>query len=54
MKVILLIVVLLQLSLAFYSEGLTRSLAELSAFVLVVGLALHKLSMKNNPSNQGK
>ncbi|UUM31453.1 hypothetical protein [Vibrio japonicus] len=38
MKVILILAIVLQVIVATQSDGLTRSLAELSAFVLVLGL----------------
>ncbi|NIY81628.1 hypothetical protein [Vibrio hepatarius] len=38
MKAILILAIVLQVILATQSEGLTRSLAELSAFLLVLGL----------------
>ncbi|WP_435248821.1 hypothetical protein ACMAZD_05330 [Vibrio sp. nBUS_14] len=42
MKIALIIAVLLQIGLAVTSSGLTRSLAELTAFVLVLVLVLMK------------
>ncbi|WP_454441845.1 hypothetical protein [Vibrio bathopelagicus] len=42
MKISLIIAVLLQIGQAVTSAGLTRSLAELTAFVLVVVLVLMK------------
>ena len=42
MKIALIIAVLLQIGLAVNSSGLTRSLAELTAFVLVLVLVLMK------------
>jgi len=38
MKAILIVAIVLQVIVATQSEGLTRSLAELCAFLLVVGL----------------
>ena len=38
MRVILVIAVILQIIVAVQSEGLTRALAELSAFLLVLGI----------------
>ena len=42
MKIALIIAVLLQIGLAVTSSGLTRSLAEFTAFVLVLVLVLMK------------
>lgn len=42
-KAILIFAVVVQIVLAIQTEGLTRALAELSAFLLLVGLvAMHK------------
>ena len=48
MKIALIIAVLLQIGQAVTSSGLTRSLAELTAFVLVVVLVLMKRESKKS------
>ncbi|MEZ9565564.1 hypothetical protein ACFFUO_18135 [Vibrio artabrorum] len=48
MKITLIIAVLLQIGQAVMSSGLTRSLAEFTAFVLVITLVLMKKESKKS------
>lgn len=47
MKTVLVSAVLLQIVVAIQSEGLIRSLAELSAFLLVIAIALSHRQQKH-------
>lgn len=51
MKTVLVSAVLLQIVVAIQSEGLIRSLAELSAFLLVVAIALSHKQQKHAKVN---
>lgn len=53
MKIIILVAIVLQITLAIQSEGLVRSIAELTAFLLVASLVLnYKQSTRTSSAQQ--
>ncbi|MDN3698670.1 MULTISPECIES: hypothetical protein [Vibrio] len=53
MKIIILVAIVLQITLAIQSEGLVRSIAELTAFLLVASLVLnYKQSAQTSSAQQ--